>query len=65
MVPARSNAVAGVRNVTIYTSLPKSSMLMGQTISTEDGFRGDIVNYDYAVVGNAVKFVAQEFGAAK
>lgn len=65
VVPARSNAVAGVRNVTIYTAFPKSSMLMGQTISTEDGFRGDIVNYDYAHVGNAVKFVAQEFGAAK
>lgn len=64
--PARGVGSAGVRNATVYTSLPKSSMLMGQTVNNqEDGFRGDIVNYDYAQVGNAVKFTVQEFDVAK
>lgn len=64
--PARGAGTAGIRNATIYTSLPKSSMLMGQTVNNQgDGFRGDIVNYDYAQVGNAVKFTVQEFDVAR
>ena len=64
--PARGVGSAGVRNATVYTSLPKSSMLMGQTVNNqEDGFRGDIINYDYAQVGKAVKFTVQEFDVAR
>lgn len=61
MTPARSVGTAGIRSANIYTSLPKSAMLMGKTVLTGDGFRGDITNYDYSMVGNAVTFTAQEF----
>ena len=61
MVPARNMANAGTRTASIITSFPKSTMLIGNTITTTDSFVGDVVHYDYAMVGNAVKMVASEY----
>jgi hypothetical protein len=61
MVPARNNASTGIRGATIITSLPKESMLIGNTIVCNNGFAGDAIYYDYATVGNAVKITAQEY----
>ena len=61
--PARGHGQSGVRSATIITSLPKAKMLMGQTLTDGDGFRGDVVNYDSASVGNAVNITAQEFSS--
>lgn len=64
LVPARNLASAGVRNATIITSIPKEKMLMGNTLICDNGFGGDIVHYDYAMVGKAVNIKAQEFQVA-
>lgn len=53
--------IAGVRTITFITSLPKSFVLQGMTISEAGGFSGDIISYDYAPYGNSVKITAQEF----
>lgn len=64
LTPARSLGAAGVRNATIYTSLPKPGMLMGSNIN-DGSFSGDVTMYNYASVGNAVKITAQEFQVAE
>jgi hypothetical protein len=64
LVPARNVASAGIRGAKIITSIPKEKMLMGNTIICDNGFGGDVVHYDYAVVGNAVNITAQEYQVA-
>jgi len=65
MVPGRNLAQSGIRVASIITSLPASSMLMGQTVTDQNGFRGDITSYDYSTVGNAVNIEVQEFSTAQ
>lgn len=58
-------ANVGIRTITFITSLPKSFVLQGMTISEAGGFSGDILSYDYAPYGNSVKITATEFAPVK
>lgn len=56
----QSKSVAGIRTATFITSFPKVEMLMGAIVTDQHGFRGNIIGYDYSVLGKSVKIIAQE-----
>lgn len=60
-IPARSNAVSGMRSTVLITTLPKQKMAMGLSVELPDGFKGDIISYDYSAVGVGLRVTAQEF----
>lgn len=60
-IPANNVASAGVRRMTVITTLPKTLNLMGHSIVGVDGFVGDVIQYDFSSIGSGVRFEAQEF----
>lgn len=65
-VPARSLGVAGIRQATIYTALPRERMAMGFIISHDsDNFSGNVVSYDYSSVGSGLRLSVNEFTNAR
>lgn len=50
------------RTMTVITSVPKQIMVLGETITDNAGFTGDITSYDYSSVGAGVKITAAERG---
>lgn len=60
-VPGRNMATTGFRTATIYTTLPKEKMVMGASVVSPDGFKGDITSYDYSSIGSGLKITVQEF----
>lgn len=50
------------RTMTVHTALPKQSMILGETLMDTDGFKGDVVGYDYNSVGCGVRFMVSERG---
>ncbi len=59
--PGSGAGVAGFRNITVITYLRAELSLNGMTVTARDDFVGDIIKYDFASLGTAVKFTAQEF----
>lgn len=53
------------RTMTVITAMPKKAMVLGETMSDNDGFRGDITHYDYSSVGCGVKITVAERGFPK
>lgn len=58
------NGVSSIpyRTMTVYTALPKQSMILGETLVDKDGFSGDVTSYDYSSVGVGVKITIAERG---
>lgn len=58
------NGVSGIpiRTMEVYTALPKTTMLLGETLLDADGFKGDVTSYDYSSVGIGVRITVAERG---
>lgn len=56
------NSVAGVRKIIVYTHVPRSFSLMGQTALDYNDFNGNIISYDYPFLGAGTKIIVQEGG---
>lgn len=50
------------RTMTVYTALPKTTMLLGETLLDTEGFKGDVTSYDYSSVGVGVRITVAERG---
>lgn len=50
------------RTMTVYTALPKQSMVLGETLVDTAGFKGDVTGYDFNSVGCGVRILAAERG---
>jgi len=61
-LPGGGESKIPFRTMTVITTMPKQAMVLGETMSDNNGFKGDITSYDYSSVGAGVKITVAERG---